>query len=139
LRLLAYAYHAAFLAFMGGPIAVLLGAGRVGAYVMLAGFGVYHLAHRTLGVVGARLSGLDPWPFGQPLGNWFVGAGYALTMALLLGGLFIAMAGARVGAYLLLAGLGLQLTGDLAFGLLSYRNTMQRPWPQVAPLTDDDW
>jgi hypothetical protein len=77
---------------------------------------------------------LQPWPLGTAL----AGLGYAAALALLFTGLFAAMAGARIGAYLLLAGLGVQLGCDLALGVRSYRSTMGRPWPRVAPIVDDD-
>jgi hypothetical protein len=77
---------------------------------------------------------LQPWP----LGTAVVGIGYALALALLFGGLFAAMSGARVGAYVLLAGLAVQLGCDLGLGVLSYRSTIRRPWPKVAPIVDDD-
>jgi hypothetical protein len=32
----------------------------------------------------------------------------------------------------------LWLSGHLVVGLVEYRRTMRRPWPQVPPLADDD-
>jgi hypothetical protein len=33
----------------------------------------------------------------------------------------------------------MQLAVDLSLGALSYRDSMTRPWPRVAPIEDDDW
>jgi len=124
-------YHAAFAAFVIGPLVAIVGNARVGPYIATAGFAAYHVAHRIFAVIGTQLSKRrpQPWPFVEPA-----------ALALLLGGLFTAMAGVRIGACLLLAGLGVQLLRDLIVGVTSYRETMHRPWPQVAPvLDDDDW
>jgi hypothetical protein len=127
-------YYLAFLLFCAGPFVALLGGGRVGAYVCVVGFSLLLLAHRLFGLIGARMTRLQPWP----LGTAVVGIGYALALTLLFAGLFVAMTGARVGAFVLLAGLGLQLGCDVGLGALSYRSTMRRPWPRVAPIVDDD-
>jgi hypothetical protein len=138
-RALALFYHAAFAAFIIGPVVALVGNARVGAYIATGGFGACHLAHRIFAAAGAHMSNLHPWPSFEHVGDAVVNGAYAAALALLLGGLFTAMAGVRTGAYLLLAGLGLQLTIDLIVGLMSYHETMRRPWPQVAPILDDDW
>jgi hypothetical protein len=54
-------------------------------------------------------------------------------------GIGLALFDLRPGAYLMIAGLvGLLLT-RLTIALVEYRRVMSRPWPQVAPLADDDW
>jgi hypothetical protein len=58
--------------------------------------------------------------------------------ALFLGGLGAAF-GHRWGAFLLLANLFVQIGGHLALGSVAYHDAFARPWPQVAPLEDDDW
>ena len=127
-------YYVAFLLFCAGPFVAVFGGGRVGAYVCVVGFSLLLVAHRLFGLIGARMTRLQPWPLGTSVG----GIGYAVALALLFAGLFAAIAGARVGAYVLLAGLGVQLGCDLGLGVLSYRSTMRRPWPRVAPIVDDD-
>jgi len=127
-------YYVAFLLFCAGPFVAVFGGGRVGAYVCVVGFSLLLVAHRLFGLIGARMTRLQPWP----LGTAVVGLGYALALALLFAGLFTAMTGTRIGAYVLLAGLGIQLACDLGLGVLSYRSTMRRPWPKVAPIVDDD-
>ena len=55
-------------------------------------------------------------------------------------GLFVAAMGHPIGAYLLISGLLLQLSLDVLVGVASYRDVMNRPWPDVTPLDeDDDW
>jgi hypothetical protein len=47
--------------------------------------------------------------------------------------------GGRNWAWLIVGGLGLASASSIAIALVEYRRTMSRPWPQVAPLADDDW
>jgi hypothetical protein len=43
-------------------------------------------------------------------------------------------------AYLLVAAVTVTFVANLCIGVLAYRATMNRPWPAVRPLTDeDDW
>jgi hypothetical protein len=58
--------------------------------------------------------------------------------ALFLGGIGAAL-GHRWGAYVLLAGLVVQIGARLIVGTTAYRDVMARPWPKVAPLDDDPW
>lgn len=44
----------------------------------------------------------------------------------------------RPGAYVLVGGLTALIAVHLARGLFAYHLVMSRPWPKVAPLTDDD-
>jgi hypothetical protein len=134
LRAVVALYNLAFALFCAGPFVAIFGGGRVGAYVFVVGFSLLLVAHRLFGLIGARMTGLQPWP----LGTAVVGIGYVLALALLFAGLFAAMTGTRIGAFVLLAGLGIQLGCDLGLGVLSYRSTMRRPWPKVAPIVDDD-
>jgi hypothetical protein len=47
----------------------------------------------------------------------------------------------RPGAFLMLTGAAGLLTTHLFIGVSAYRETMNRPWPRVQPLPedDDDW
>jgi hypothetical protein len=59
--------------------------------------------------------------------------------ALMVGGMFAAALGHRIGAYAMLAGaLGLFAT-HLAVGIGAYVSVMRRPWPVVPPLGSEDW
>ena len=58
--------------------------------------------------------------------------------ALLVGGAVLAAASSRLGALALLVAFGGTLGVHLAVGVWGYRRVMSRPWPAVAPLTDDD-
>jgi hypothetical protein len=58
--------------------------------------------------------------------------------ALIVGGV-AAVAGHRWGAYVLIANLVVQSGSHLIVGAWAYRDVMTRPWPEVAPLDDDDW
>lgn len=55
-----------------------------------------------------------------------------------MSGVYAAAFGHRFGAYLLLSGFALTLVIHLALGVVGYREVMNRPWPQVPPLEDDD-
>jgi hypothetical protein len=58
--------------------------------------------------------------------------------AFLVGGL-AAVAGHRWGAYVLIANLAVQIGSHLIVGGWAYHEVMTRPWPKVAPLSDEDW
>ena len=58
--------------------------------------------------------------------------------AFTVGGLAV-VAGHRWGAYVLIANLIVQIGFHLIVGTWAYHDGMTRPWPQVAPLDDDDW
>jgi hypothetical protein len=58
--------------------------------------------------------------------------------AVLVAGILAALAGFRVGAYLMLGALCGTLSVHLAVAVVGYRRTMARPWPRVEPLDDDD-
>jgi hypothetical protein len=135
LRALVLLYEIPFLLFVIGPFAVMLGIGPVGAYLTLVGFALIHLAHRIFGVLVAQQSKLEQWPGGSAL----AGGGYGVAQLVLLAGLFVGMSGTRAGAYILLGGLAVQFALTLSLGLRTYRASMRRPWPQVAPLADDEW
>jgi hypothetical protein len=49
-----------------------------------------------------------------------------------------AVAGSRVGAYLMLGALGGTISVHLVVGVIGYRRAMARPWPRVSPLDDED-
>jgi hypothetical protein len=63
---------------------------------------------------------------------------YSLPMLLLIGGSYAALLGFRTGAFVAIAGLVTHLVAHMTLGILSYRQVMSRPWPQVAPQEDDD-
>jgi hypothetical protein len=60
------------------------------------------------------------------------------TPAIFVGAL-AAATGHRWGAYVLLTNLVVQIGSHVAVGSLAYRDVMSRPWPNVAPLDDDEW
>ena len=60
-------------------------------------------------------------------------------MLMLLGGGYAGVLGWRPGAWAMLAAVCGQISGHLVIGMTTYRAVMRRPWPSVAPLTDDDW
>jgi phage shock protein PspC (stress-responsive transcriptional regulator) len=64
-----------------------------------------------------------------------------LTALMLMGviGGYAAALGWHDGVFLMLAWALLTFAWHLAAGVASYRAVMARPWPQVAPLSDDDW
>lgn len=64
--------------------------------------------------------------------------GLALQAVLLLGAL-LAVSDERAGAWLLLVALTALVALHLVISVVAYRRIMRRPWPQVAPLPDDDW
>jgi hypothetical protein len=63
----------------------------------------------------------------------------SLFLPLLVIGGVAAGLGHRFGAYVLIADVLLQVFGLVAVSYVQHRHVMARPWPQVAPLTDDDW
>jgi hypothetical protein len=61
-------------------------------------------------------------------------------LVLLVGGGYAAVLGWRGGAFLMLAAVCGTISGHLLIGVSEYRRIMRRPWPDVAPLDDeDDW
>lgn len=62
-----------------------------------------------------------------------------LDVPALVVGALTAVAGQRWGAYLLITNLVVQIGAHLLVGWWAYHDVMTRPWPTVAPLTDDDW
>ena len=101
---------------------------RLGAYVFLAGVVGQLTTHRVAAIVGLGLvlrQRSVMWPYGLALG-------------LSLTGLVLALRESDAGGVLLIAGLLIQVGTDFAIGLRRYRETMRRPWPQVAPIVDDD-
>ena len=70
-----------------------------------------------------------------------LGARVALAAfdALLAGGMLAAAAfQSRAGVFVAVAGLGGRSAPHLLRSVVAYRRVMARPWPAVAPLTDDD-
>jgi hypothetical protein len=72
---------------------------------------------------------------------WMQVGQLGLAVLFLLGivGGYGAVLGWRDGIFLMLAWALLTFAWHLVVGLTTYRSVMARPWPQVAPLTDDDW
>jgi hypothetical protein len=63
----------------------------------------------------------------------------ALGTMLILVGVVAAVLGWRPSAWLLVGTVTALIWGRVAIAAVAYRWTMRRPWPQVQPLTDDDW
>jgi len=138
-KVLFVAYELSFLTFLFG-LPLILVARRPGVYVLLFGFTAYFLIHRILSFTLSRARENDPFPTLTATANPGLTWAYAAAWAGLGGGLFVAALGYVVGAYLLVCGLLIQLSLDVLVGVTSYRDTMNRPWPQVTPLDeDDDW
>jgi hypothetical protein len=53
-------------------------------------------------------------------------------------GLYGAAAGWRPGGFLMITALLGYIATHLLIGVTEYRRVMRRPWPEVAPLEDDD-
>jgi hypothetical protein len=66
----------------------------------------------------------------------YLGPFWTLVMIV---GVYAAALGWRPAAYLLLTALLGLVAGHLVMGITEYRRVMKRPWPDVAPLDDDDW
>jgi ABC-type thiamin/hydroxymethylpyrimidine transport system permease subunit len=62
----------------------------------------------------------------------------ALSTLVVVAGTVGVLTGARSGAWVIVGGLCLGSASSIAIALVAYRRTMRRPWPQVAPLADDD-
>ena len=72
---------------------------------------------------------------GSRLWQWLPPAWTALLSA---AGLAAVVTESRASAWILVAAVTLLFVARLATGIVSYRRTMSRPWPHVAPLPDDD-
>ena len=62
----------------------------------------------------------------------------ALWLLVMIVGVYGAASDGRPGAYCMLTALLGLVGGHLVMGITEYRRVMRRPWPQVAPLDDDD-
>ena len=71
------------------------------------------------------------------LGRWWRSWLHA-TNALILAGAVAAIAGWRPAGWLLVGVVAAGLAVGVAIGAAAYRRTMQRAWPRVEPLRDDD-
>ncbi len=119
---------------------VLLIARRAGAYVLFAGVVGHLTVHRTTGLIGSLELDQPMWPQVGARGRHGLSLAYGALLFLFLAGLLVSLAGAQFGALLLIVSSIGQFGADLAVGIRAYRETMRRPWPQVAPiLDDDDW
>jgi hypothetical protein len=136
-RVLFVAYQLNFFLFIAGIYVAAFGQ-RIGAYMLLAGLAGYQGFHRIFPIIASRDAKIRLWPELRQIGDRELELGYLVALAALLSGVFAAMLEARFGAYLLLVGFGGQLALDLLIGAAAYRETMRRPWPDVAPLDDDD-
>ena len=61
-----------------------------------------------------------------------------VTPGVLVVGAYGALLDWEPAAYLLLAALSVLVLANLGVGVLAYRGVMNRPWPAVRPLGDDD-
>ena len=59
------------------------------------------------------------------------------TLAMLGGG-YSAVLGWHPGAYIAIGGMVCLIASHSLLGVIAYRRVMSRPWPKVAPLSDDD-
>ena len=57
---------------------------------------------------------------------------------LIYAGLPVFLFARRLGVFLMLAGVLGMFATRLVVGIVSYRQTMRRPWPKVPPIEDDD-
>jgi hypothetical protein len=62
---------------------------------------------------------------------------YNAAFYVMVGGLYVGFFW-HPAAFIALAGLIGQLVMHHVIGIVSYRSSMRRPWPHVAPLTNDD-
>lgn len=62
----------------------------------------------------------------------------ALSTVLIGTGALVATVGVRTWAWVTVAGFAFAVVAHVAIAVVAFRRTMRRPWPQVAPLTDDD-
>ena len=76
----------------------------------------------------------DPLPLARTWQSVTSGAA-VLTVA----GAVASVAGWQSWAWLVVAGLGIGAVGQIVIGVIAFRRTMKRKWPDVAPLSDDDW
>jgi hypothetical protein len=60
-------------------------------------------------------------------------------LVLLITGASGGLLGWKVGAFLMLTGVIGDISCHLVVGVSAYRSVMARPWPEVAPLDDDEW
>ena len=60
------------------------------------------------------------------------------SLVLIIVGGYASAFGWRPGALLLIAALAIRTFANLTVGLTMYRATMTRPWPEVAPIDDDE-
>lgn len=124
-----------FLMMTGFYVALI--AHRLGLWMLVVGSAGHLTAHRTLGIFGALE--LDPSELRlKRKEHRLLASAYGVLLLLVMAGIFVAVAGARIGGLMLIVGFVLQFAIDLTVGLRSYRSVMRRPWPQVAALVDDD-
>ena len=71
-------------------------------------------------------------------GGGYVGAALILFDVLLFAGAGAAALAWRPAAAVMVAGLAGVIGVHLLVGVAGYRTVMQRPWPKVPPLQDDD-
>lgn len=133
------ALYLSFFAFLGGlPVALLNH--RVGASVLIFGCVTYLTTHRVLAITLSREGPANPYPSLAISVHPALKKEYTAVFVVFAIGLAIAAFGQRLGGYLLVTGLLLQVVLDALAGVRSYREVMSRPWPAVAPLEDeDDW
>jgi hypothetical protein len=122
----AAALHLSFFAFLGGfPVAFLNH--RVGASVLIFGCVTYLTTHRVLAITLSGEGPANPYPSLAISAHPALKKEYTAVFVVFALGLALATFGERLGGYLLVSGLLLQVALDW-------------PWPAVAPLEDeDDW
>jgi hypothetical protein len=100
-------------------------------------------SHLAIQVVGraALVTNLDAQGRFQPDRRALVAAGVrTAAAAAVVAGVSSAATGSTVGPWIVIIGLCSLLAADVVVGIVGYREVMGRPWPDVAPLEDDnDW
>jgi hypothetical protein len=63
------------------------------------------------------------------------------SISLVAGGMLVLLfvAGPETLVWIFVAFFAASTASSIAVAVISYRRTMRRPWPKVAPLSDDDW
>jgi hypothetical protein len=132
-------FHLSFFAFLGGfPVALLNH--RVGACILIFGCVTYLTTHRVLAITLSGEGPANPYPSLAISAHPALNKEYTAVFVVFALGFALAAFDQRLGGYLLVSGLVLQVVLDALAGVRSYGEVMSRPWPTVAPLEDeDDW
>jgi len=138
-RVLAAAFAVALpLSILVGALALLTGH-RFGIYLIVIALTSYSALRRLVPLLLRRGSRWSVWP-GERVPDRDPSLAYVALCVLMLAGVYTAILGHRLGAWIFLSGVIGQLALDLTVAIVGYRDVMNRPWPKVMPLDDeDDW